>query len=189
MSRARPRGCTPICTASKAICRTRATGIVPPASRSPPASSKPSGARSLPRCLGPEGCARACGQRANRGVDLRPIRKPEAVVTEAQASQTRATLKDLYGAYREGNAERVAALIDEDIDWCIYGPARVFPFEGPRRGKAQVIDVLAAIGAQYELKRHDQEIMVVEGERAAVLSQAAFVQRATGRTLSMRLIN
>jgi ketosteroid isomerase-like protein len=110
-------------------------------------------------------------------------------VTEAQARQTRATLKDLYGAYREGNAERVAALIDEDIDWCIYGPARVFPFEGPRRGKAQVIDVLAAIGAQYELKRHDQEIMVVEGERAAVLSQAAFVQRATGRTLSMRLIN
>ena len=110
-------------------------------------------------------------------------------MTEAQASQTRATLKDLYGAYREGNAERIAALIDEDIDWCIYGPARVFPFEGPRRGKAQVIDVLAAIGAQYELKRHDQEIMVVEGERAAVLSQAAFVQRATGRTLSMRLIN
>ena len=110
-------------------------------------------------------------------------------MTEAQASQTRATLKDLYGAYREGNAERIAALIDEDIDWCIYGPARVFPFEGPRRGKAQVIDVLAAIGAQYELKRHDQEIMIVEGERAAVLSQAAFVQRATGRTLSMRLIN
>jgi len=110
-------------------------------------------------------------------------------VTEAQASQTRATLKDLYGAYREGNAERIAALIDEDIDWCIYGPARVFPFEGPRRGKAQVIDVLAAIGAQYELKRHDQEIMIVEGERAAVLSQVAFVQRATGRTLSMRLIN
>ena len=110
-------------------------------------------------------------------------------MTEAQAGQTRATLKELYSAYREGNAERVAALIDEDIDWCIYGPARVFPFEGPRRGKAQVIDVLAAIGAQYELKRHDQEIMVVEGERAAVLSQAAFVQRATGRTLSMRLIN
>ena len=110
-------------------------------------------------------------------------------MTEAQASQTRATLKDLYSAYREGNAERIAALIDEDIDWCIYGPARVFPFEGPRRGKAQVIDVLAAIGAQYELKRHDQQMMIVEGERAAVLSQAAFVQRATGRTLSMRLIN
>jgi ketosteroid isomerase-like protein len=110
-------------------------------------------------------------------------------VTEAQAGETRATLKELYSAYREGNAERVAALIDEDIDWCIYGPARVFPFEGPRRGKAQVIDVLAAIGAQYELKRHDQEIMVVEGERGAVLSQVAFVQRATGRTLSMRLIN
>ena len=52
-----------------------------------------------------------------------------------------------------------------------------------------MIDVLAAIGEQYELKRHDQEIIIVEGDRAAVLSQVAFVQRATGRTLSMRLIN
>ena len=110
-------------------------------------------------------------------------------MTDTQATQTRETLNDLYRAYREGNAERVAALIDDDIDWCIYGPARVFTFEGPRRGKAQVIDVLAAIGEQYELKRHDQEIIIVEGDRAAVLSQVAFVQRATGRTLSMRLIN
>ena len=98
-------------------------------------------------------------------------------MTDTQATQTRETLKDLYRAYREGNAERVAALIDDDIDWCIYGPARVFPFEGPRRGKAQVIEVLAAIGKQYELKRHDQEVMIVEGDRAAVLSQVAFVQR------------
>ena len=110
-------------------------------------------------------------------------------MTDAQTTQTRQVLKDLYQAYREGNAERVSALIDDDIDWCIYGPARVFPFEGPRRGKGQVMDVLAAIGQHYELKRHDQEIMIVEGHRAAVLSQTAFVQRATGRTLSMRLIN
>ena len=110
-------------------------------------------------------------------------------MTDTQATQTRETLEDLYRAYREGNAERVAALIDDDIDWCIYGPARVFPFEGPRRGKAQVMEVLAAIGKQYELKRYDQEVMVVEADRAAVLSQVAFVQRATGRTLSMRLIN
>ncbi len=110
-------------------------------------------------------------------------------MTDAQTTQTREILKDLYQAYRKGNAERVAALIDDDIDWCIYGPARVFPFEGPRRGKAQVMDVLASIGKHYELKRHDQEIMIVEGNRASVLSQAAFVQRATGRTLSMRLIN
>jgi uncharacterized protein len=117
------------------------------------------------------------------------IGKGGVAVTDAQATQTRATVQALYQAYREGNAERVAALIHDDIDWCIYGPSRVFAFEGPRRGKAQVMDVLAAIGRQFELKRYDNELLIVEGERAAVLSQVSFVQRATGRTLSMRLIN
>ena len=65
----------------------------------------------------------------------------------------------------------------------------MFAFEGPRRGKAQVMDVLAAIGQQFELKRYEHELLIVEGERAAVLSQTSFVQRATGRTLSIRLIN
>jgi hypothetical protein len=43
--------------------------------------------------------------------------------------------------------------VHDDIDWCIHGPARVFPFEGPRRGKAQVMEVLATIGSQYQLQR------------------------------------
>ena len=110
-------------------------------------------------------------------------------MTDDRAAQTRATVQELHKAYREGDAERVAALIDDDIDWCIYGPSRVFAFEGPRRGKAQVLDVLAAISQQFELKRHEHEQLIVEGDRAAVLSQVSFVQRATGRTLSIRLIN
>ena len=102
---------------------------------------------------------------------------------------TRATVTELHRAYAAGDAERVASLIHEDIDWVIHGPARIFPFEGPRRGKAQVLEVLGAIGQQFELKRHSQEIVIVEGDRAAVLSQAAFMQRSTGRTLSVRLVN
>ncbi len=110
-------------------------------------------------------------------------------MTDEKAAQTRATVQALHKAYLEGNAEKVAALIHDDIDWCIYGPSRVFPFEGPRRGKAQALEVLGAIGQQFELKRYEHEQLIVEGERAAVLSQTSFVQRATGRTLSFRLIN
>ena len=110
-------------------------------------------------------------------------------MTDAQAAETRAIVQELYKAYREGNAQRVAGLIHEDIDWCIHGPSRVFAFEGPRRGIAQVMEVLAAIGQQFELRRYEHELLIVEGERAAVLSQVSFIQRATGRTLSMRLIN
>lgn len=102
---------------------------------------------------------------------------------------TRATVLELHKAYREGNGERVAALIHDDIDWIIHGPERLFAFEGPRRGKAQVLDVLKAIADQFELKRYEHELLIVEGDRAAVLSQTSFVQRSTGRTLSLRLVN
>jgi ketosteroid isomerase-like protein len=100
---------------------------------------------------------------------------------------TRAAVKELYEAYAARDLDRVAALIHDDIEWIIYGPVQVFPFQGPRRGKAQVLDVLGAIGKDYALERYVPEFIVVDGERAAVLSDAAFVQRATNRTLSMRL--
>jgi ketosteroid isomerase-like protein len=86
-----------------------------------------------------------------------------------QVMDTRATVIELHRAYAAGDAERVASLIHRDIDWVIHGPARLFPFQGPRRGKAQVLEVLAAIGEQYELKRYAQEIVIVEGDRAAIL--------------------
>ena len=104
-------------------------------------------------------------------------------------NDTRAIVKSFYEAYAAGDLDRVAALIHDDIAWIMYGPVQVFPFQGPRKGKAQVLDVLAAIGKDYGLERYVPEIIIVEGERAAVVSEAAFVQRATKRTLSVRLAN
>jgi ketosteroid isomerase-like protein len=104
-------------------------------------------------------------------------------------NDTRAIVKSFYEAYAAGDLDRVAALIHDDIEWIMYGPVQVFPFQGPRKGKAQVLDVLAAIGKDYGLERYVPEIIIVEGERAAVVSDAAFMQRATKRTLSIRLAN
>ena len=100
---------------------------------------------------------------------------------------TRVAVKTLYEAYAARDFDRVASVIHEDIEWIIHGPVQVFPFQGPRRGKAQVLDVLGAIAKDYELERYVPEIVVVEGDRAAVMSDAAFRQRATNRTLSLRL--
>lgn len=100
---------------------------------------------------------------------------------------TRAAVKTLYEAYAARDLDRVASLIHDDIEWIIYGPVQVFPFQGPRRGRAQVLDVLGAIAKDYALERYVPEIVVVEGDRAAVMSDAAFLQRATNRTLSLRL--
>jgi ketosteroid isomerase-like protein len=102
---------------------------------------------------------------------------------------TRALVRDLYAAYAGGERARVADLIDDDIDWIIYGPVLVFGFVGARHGKTAVLEALAALAADYAVERYQPEIIVVDGDRAAVMSNCAFVQRATGRTLSFRLAN
>jgi ketosteroid isomerase-like protein len=103
--------------------------------------------------------------------------------------ETRAVVLDMYQAYRDGNAQRIAEIIDDEIDWVIHGPVEVFPFEGARKGKLAVLDVLAGIAKDYRLERYQPEIVVVEGDRAAVLSDVTFMQRTSQRKLRMRLVN
>lgn len=101
----------------------------------------------------------------------------------------RALMRELYDAYARGDTERFAPLISDDIDWIIHGPVQVFPFVGPRHGKAEVLAALAAIAKDFVLERYEPEVIVVEGDRAAVMSSVAVVQRSTGRTLTFRNAN
>jgi ketosteroid isomerase-like protein len=102
---------------------------------------------------------------------------------------TRTIVRRLYEAYVRGDGERVAALIDDEIDWVIHGPVDVFPFAGVRKGKEAVLKALAAIARDYELKSYVPELIIADGNRAAVLSDAAFTQRSTGRLLRFRIVN
>lgn len=104
-------------------------------------------------------------------------------------TETRATVNALYDAYGRQDAKRIAEMVHEDIDWVIYGPIEVFPFAGLRRGRAAVLQALAAIGEAYALEKHAIEIMIVDGDRAAVMADLSLKQRATGRTLRFRVAN
>jgi ketosteroid isomerase-like protein len=95
----------------------------------------------------------------------------------------------LYDAYERRDLDRVGTLLHDDIDWIIYGPISVFPFAGARRGRAAVLEVLKAIGDAYTVERYEREIVIVEDERAAVMSDASFRQPATGRVLRFRIAN
>lgn len=100
---------------------------------------------------------------------------------------TRTAVTDLYAAYARGDANRVAELIDDDVDWIIYGPMQIFPFAGHRQGKIAALEALGAIAKDYQLERYLPKMMVVDGDHAAVMSDVAFKQRATGRTLSFHI--
>jgi ketosteroid isomerase-like protein len=101
----------------------------------------------------------------------------------------RATVNELYGAYERRDFDRVAALIHDDIDWAIYAPVSIFPFAGPRQGRDAVLQALSGIAAEYTLQSYTREITIVDGDRAAVMSDVNFTQRATGRTLRFRVAN
>ncbi len=104
-------------------------------------------------------------------------------------SATHTIVRELYDAYERHDLDRVGALLHDDIDWIIYGPISVFPFVGARRGRAAVLDVMKAIAEVYALESHQREIVIVEGERAAIMADASFRQRATDRVLRFRIAN
>ena len=95
----------------------------------------------------------------------------------------------MYSAYARRDTERVALLLHEDIDRIIYGPVSVFPFAGMRRGRAAVLEAMATIASIYELESHKVEQTIIEGDRAAVLADVGFRQRATNRSLRFRVAN
>ena len=98
-------------------------------------------------------------------------------------------MRDVYSAYARGDVARVALLIHEDIDWIIYGPVTVFPFAGMRRGRAAVLVAMGEIAESYQLESHRIEQTIIDGDRAAVLADVGFKQRATGRSLRFRVAN
>ena len=104
-------------------------------------------------------------------------------------SVSHATVEALYAAYERRDFARFADMIHDDIDWIIYGPVSLFPFAGPRRGRAAVMDAIAVIAESYTLESYKREIIIVEGARAAVMSDVNYTQRATGRTLRFRVAN
>jgi ketosteroid isomerase-like protein len=103
--------------------------------------------------------------------------------------QTRATVTALYDAYTRRDFENVAMLLGDDIDWIIYAPVDVFPFAGRRRCRKDVLTALAGIAELYSIDSYKPEIIIVDGDRAAVMSDVSFVQRASGRTLRFKLAN
>lgn len=105
------------------------------------------------------------------------------------AQDTRTLVRDLYAAYARRDFGTFTALIHDDIDWVIYAPVHLFPFAGPRRGRDAVLEALGEIAGQYRVERYEPVSVIVEGDRAAVMSDATFVQQSSERTLRFYLVD
>ena len=110
----------------------------------------------------------------------------------------------LHRALSERQPEDLAALLDEDVDWAIYGPIDMFPFLGARRGRAAVLDVVGQIADNFQVRKFERETVMLGVDSAASMMRysltavdsnkpislriAHFVRFRAGRLLSMRVL-
>ena len=110
----------------------------------------------------------------------------------------------LHRAINDRQPEDLEALLDDDVDWAIYGPIDMFPFFGARRGKAAVLEVIRQIANNIRVHRFDREsimlgvdtassmmrysLTAVDSDKPISLRIAHFVRFRAGRLLSMRVL-
>lgn len=83
--------------------------------------------------------------------------------------------------------ELFSTVLDDDVDWTVFGPVDLFPFFGQRRGKKAVMAAFDDLAANLSLIRCEKESMLVDGDRAAGLVRLNAIDTRTGRSLCLRL--
>jgi ketosteroid isomerase-like protein len=93
----------------------------------------------------------------------------------------------LHRAVNERQLEAVEPLIDDDVEWAIYGPIDMFPFLGARRGKAAVLDVIRQIADNVRVHRFERENVLLGGDDAASMLRFSLTARDSDKPISLRL--
>lgn len=93
----------------------------------------------------------------------------------------------LHRAINERHLQDLYELIDENVDWAIYGPIDMFPFFGARRGKAAVMEVCRALADNIRVHRFDRESMMLGDETASSLIKCTLTARDSNKPISIRL--
>ena len=93
----------------------------------------------------------------------------------------------LFRAINERQIEDVAELIDDEVEWAIYGPIDMFPFLGARRGKAAVLEVIRQIAENFRVHRYDRETVLRGVDSAASMLRFSFTSLDSNKPISLRL--
>ena len=93
----------------------------------------------------------------------------------------------LHRAINERQFEDLDTLIDEDVDWAIYGPIDMFPFLGARRGKAAVLEVIRQIADNVRIHRFDRESIMLGVDSAASMIRYSLTALDSNKPISLRV--
>jgi ketosteroid isomerase-like protein len=93
----------------------------------------------------------------------------------------------LHRAINERQFADLEALIDEDVDWAIFGPIDMFPFFGARRGKAAVLEVIRQIADNVRVHRFDREQVMLGADSASSMMRYSLTALDSNKPISLRL--
>jgi ketosteroid isomerase-like protein len=93
----------------------------------------------------------------------------------------------LHRAINERQLEQIDELIDDDVDWAIYGPIDMFPFLGARRGKPAVLEVLRQIAENVRVHRFDRETVMLGVDSAASMLRYSLTALDSSKPISLRV--
>lgn len=93
----------------------------------------------------------------------------------------------LHRAINDRHFEDLEALIDEDVDWAVYGPIDMFPFLGARAGKRAVLDVVRQIGDNFHVRRFDRETVMLGVDSAASMLRYSLTALDSDKPISLRV--
>jgi ketosteroid isomerase-like protein len=93
----------------------------------------------------------------------------------------------MHRAINERQREDLEALIDDDVDWAIYGPIDMFPFLGARRGKAAVLEVIRQIAENVRVHRSERESVMLGEDSAASMMRYSLTALDSNKPISLRL--
>src|SRR3984893_10052750 len=93
----------------------------------------------------------------------------------------------LHRAINERRNDEIEDLIDDDVDWAIYGPIDMFPFFGARLGKAAVLEVIRQIADNIRVRRFDRETIMLGVDSAASMLRYSLTELDSDKPISLRI--
>lgn len=93
----------------------------------------------------------------------------------------------LHRAINDRQFEDIEALIDEDVEWALYGPIDMFPFLGARQGKEAVLDVIRQLADNFHVRRFDRESIMLGVDSAASMVRYSLTALDSSKPISLRV--
>jgi ketosteroid isomerase-like protein len=103
------------------------------------------------------------------------------------ADQIRELVRRSYAAYDRGDRSFAVSLFHDDIEWTFHSPPEALPIPNRVRGKPAVLAALKRIDEVIEVVKNQLDLVMADGDHAAVICDRAVRLRASGRVMRYKV--